>query len=65
MAGKIKVELKINFFTFYDKTLDLCEVLESADITCPYGPTSVTTYSMSEDLPSVGVSVCICECVSM
>ena len=63
-AGEIELNLTVGTIPLRT-TLDLCEVLESANIHCPHEPTSVTTFSMSGDLPNIGVSVCICECVSV
>ena len=57
--------LKLGIIPVFDETLDLCSVLNDADLKCPYGPTNTTTtesFTTNENLPSIGVSVCICEC---
>lgn len=59
-GGSIKVDIKYGIFsiTLIDKTLDLCDTVKSAGVTCPLAAGD-QNLAISESIPSVAPSVCI------
>ena len=60
-SGSIKVDIKYGIFsiTLFDKTLDLCDTVKSAGVTCPLAAGD-QNLAISQSLPSEAPSVCTC-----
>ena len=50
-GGEIKVNIKYDSIIPYDKTVDICDVLKTVNLSCPIKPVQ-SRFTISEEIPS-------------